>query len=109
MLKPHLRKVKEELRKAVNAGLTAAGSSAVASVRREMQSGYGKPIRQSGKLYDSISFRAEDGILSVGSDLPYAALVHEGTSSMPGRPFLLEGMQNAAGTMADIMQQKMKE
>ena len=109
MLKPHLRKVQSDLRKAMNAGLSASGPAAVASVKSAMQSAYGNPIRQSGDLQNSISFRTEDGTLAVGSDLPYAALVHEGTSSMPGRPFLLKGMQDAAGQMADILQQKMNE
>ena len=103
MLKPHLRAYQQQLRQAMNRGLAQAGPIALNTVRQEMLGGFASPIRRSGKLYASMDCHAEDGQLHVGSNLPYAAMVHEGTSSMEGRPFLAKGMEKAGEEMAEAI------
>ena len=103
MLKPHLRAYQQQLRQAVNKGLAQSGPIAQNAVRQEMLEGFSTPIRRSGKLYASMDYNAQDGKLHVGSNLPYAALVHEGTSNMEGRPFLAKGMEKAGEEIANAI------
>lgn len=52
-----------------------------------------------GRLRGSINWRLvlEGGTLVaiIGTNVEYAIYVHEGTRYMPGRPFLVEGVQQA--------------
>lgn len=52
-----------------------------------------------GRLRGSINWRIviEGGqlVAYVGTNVSYAIYVHEGTSRMPGRPFLVQGVQQA--------------
>jgi HK97 gp10 family phage protein len=52
-----------------------------------------------GRLRGSINWRIvlEGGTLCaiIGTNVEYAIYVHEGTSRMPGRPFLVEGVTQA--------------
>ncbi len=109
ILKPHLRAYQQRLRQATNQALSEGGAIALTHVRQEMTSGFSTPIRRSGKLYESLDFRTEDGKLHVGSNLPYAALVHEGTSNMKGRPFLTQGMENAGEEIGEAVCRKVEE
>lgn len=52
-----------------------------------------------GRLRGSINWRIEiDGgglVAIIGTNVSYAIYVHEGTSRMAGRPFLVEGLNQA--------------
>ncbi len=109
MLKPHLRAYQQRLRQAVNKGLAEAGPMAVAAVRQEMLGGFSSPICRSGTLYASMDARTEDGKLHVGSNLPYAALVHEGTTAMEGRPFLVQGMEKAGEEIGETLRREIEK
>ena len=91
----------QQLEDGVSSALSAAGQSAVAAVRQQMLTGYAHPVYETGALLESIAFTTEGHTLHVGSTLPYAPPVHDGTVRQPGRPYLADGMLHSAGDMAD--------
>ena len=77
----------------VNAALTALGVEGVGAVKEQMQSGYGKPIRQTGTLMGSISHeKSSENTVDIGTNVKYGIYVHEGTRKMKGRPFIKDGL-----------------
>ena len=100
MMQEHGDEVARRVREGVRRGLAGAGEAGVAAVREAMERGYGEPIRRSGALMESIGWAAEDGRVAIGTDLPYAEAVHNGTSRMAGRPFLADGLARGAPEMA---------
>lgn len=85
-----------------------AGEIAVESVQMKMLYGYkdvhGNPphteIVDTGKLFDSITAavkKASQNVVSVevGTDVPYAPYVHDGTRKLKGRPFITDGLEAA--------------
>lgn len=91
-----LRKMDANARNAVN----EAGDLLVESVQNAMLYRYAKEVVNTGALFDSI--RAETKRVSqntysvaVGSDLPYAGYVHDGTRKMKGRPYIRDGVMDA--------------
>lgn len=78
----------------VEAALDAMGTAAVGMIVRQMQDGYGKPIRQTGDLMRDVQYETIAGkqVTRVGSTLDYAPFVHDGTSRMPGRPYITDGL-----------------
>ena len=60
------------------------------AVRRQLESGYDHPIRQSGGLMQSIRAEVTEDGVEVGTPLPYAERVHT------RYPFLKDGLENAA-------------
>lgn len=80
--------------------LTAMGTEAVGQIVRQMQTGYGRPIWQTGNLQRDVSCeveRSSENTVDVGSSLEYALFVHEGTSRMGKRPYILDGFPRARG------------
>lgn len=86
----------------------SAGEIAVESVQMKMLYGYkdvhGDPphteIVDTGKLFDSITAavkKASQNVVSVevGTDVPYAPYVHDGTRKLKGRPFITDGLEAA--------------
>lgn len=100
-----LRRVEEN----TAAALEAMGETAVALTRERMRSGYARPILQSGALMDSIAYQAEGGSVTVGSSLPYASAVHDGTHRTPSRPFLADALLNGADALAEAAAQALRE
>lgn len=100
MMQAHGEEVARRLREGVRRGLEGAGEAGVAAVREAMARRYGEPIRQSGALMESIAWAAEDGRVAVGTNIPYAGLIHNGTSRKAGRPFLTDGLAAGAAEMA---------
>lgn len=81
----------------VISALTAMGTEAVGQVVKQMQTGYGKPIWQTGNLQRDVSFEVErsgENTVDVGNSLEYALFVHEGTSRMGKRPYIRDGIMN---------------
>lgn len=74
----------------------ALGAAAVSAVREEMLTGYGKPIYRTGALLRDVRCTVQGSRVTIGSTLPYAIPVHDGTCRMPGRPYLQDGILNHA-------------
>ena len=120
--------VKEEFAKAVNKILYVMGTEAVEGAVDKITSGADKAV-DTGRLRASISFvtasgetgtgaspvkeseaddtlsgRAEDKHVYVGSNVSYAFFVHEGTSRMAARPFLRDGIMAKRDSMKEKAQ-----
>lgn len=89
-----LRKIKEN-----EAAATAAvGMKAVGLIVGNMQSGYGKPIRQTGDLMRDVSSETVDAkTLNVGNTLDYALFVHEVTRKMAARNYITDALTSENG------------
>lgn len=96
-----LRRVRGNLKTAA----VDVGDIARDAVQMKMLYGYhdvhGNPphteIVDTGRLFDSIegqvkAVNANVYQTSVGTDVPYAVYVHEGTSRLKGRPFITDGI-----------------
>ena len=94
MLVSHEEEMMERMRDGAEKSLAGAGELAAEAVREKMRTGYGAPIRRSGRLMESIGYRVENGQMIVGTDVPYAANVHA------TRPFVTDGMKAAMESMA---------
>ena len=103
MLISHAADIAARLERNAAEALDGAGRCAAALVRRQLQSGYGAPVKDTGALMDSLAFAVEGSTVRIGSPLPYAALVHDGTSRMAARPFLADGMLGGAEDIARVM------
>lgn len=112
-----LKKVSENAQAAVK----AVGSMLVEAVQEKMLYGYHDPhgkdghteIVDTGKLFDSIE--AEERKESqntyssyVGTDVPYAKFVHDGTYKLKGRPFLRDGIMDNTEKIEETMAKEMK-
>ena len=96
--------------------MEAAGELLVEAVQSKMLYGYhdwhGNPphteIVDTGALFDSIraSIKRDSQnaySVTVGSDLPYASYVHDGTSKLKGRPFIRDAVFEAQPKIYDIL------
>lgn len=91
--------------------LTAMGTEAVGQVVRQMQTGYGKPIWQTGNLQRDVSYEVErsgENTVDVGSSLEYALFVHEGTSRMGKRPYIRDSIMNNIEKLKKIASEYLK-
>ena len=99
-----LRRVQGNLKKAA----IDVGDIARDAVQEKMLWGYhdvhGNPphteIVDTGRLFDSIegqvkAVNANVYQTSVGTDVPYAEYVHEGTYKLKGRPFIADGIMES--------------
>lgn len=88
-------KVLTKLNGNAEAALEAMGTTAVNLTLGQMQSGYGKPIRQTGDLMRDVRYEvgaSGKGTVDVGNSLNYAPFVHEGTYKKKGRPYLRDAL-----------------
>ena len=74
------------------AAVRAMGESAVTCVRQQMLTGYSQPILATGALMNDVSFSVSGNSVTIGSTLPYAIPVHDGSSTLPARPYLSYGI-----------------
>ncbi len=109
MLTLHTERILRRVEENTAHALEAMGEAAVALTRERMRTGYARPILESGALMDSIAYHADDGRVTVGSPLPYASAVHDGTSRTPGRPFLADALLGGADDLADAAAQALRE
>ena len=91
--------------------LTAMGQLGLELVLDAMNTGYGKPIYSTGDLQRSISFDVDAGKQTTiwGSNLDYAIPVHEGTPSMLGRPFFIDGLLENKDMLQQIAADELKK
>lgn len=95
-----------------------AAEIAVESVQMKMLYGYkdvhGLPdnphteIVDTGKLFDSITAQVKKTSsntvsVEVGTDVPYAKFVHDGTRKLKGRPFIRDGLDAAKEDLEDAI------
>lgn len=103
------------------AAMDAAGEAMVEAVQEKMLYGYhdmhGQPphteIVDTGRLFESIQAavkRDSQNAYSteVGTDVPYAIYVHEGTYKLRGRPFITDGVLDSRPKLKDILSEKLK-
>lgn len=104
-LNDHSEAVLAQMDANVERALTAMGIKAVGLIVKQMESGYGKPIRRTGDLMRSIAYEVENSgknTVDVGSNLEYAPFVHEGTSRMAGRPYLRDALQDGSDDLEQV-------
>lgn len=93
----------------IKAALAAMGEAAVGATVKQMQSGYGKPIRKTGALMGDVSYDfASETSVAVGNTLNYGKYVHEGTYKMAGRPYLRDGVIGAKDRIAEAAEKELK-
>lgn len=73
----------------------AVGTKAVGLIVNQMQTGYGRPIRQTGDLQRDVNYEVvDDATVNVGNSLEYAPFVHDGTRKMGARPYIRDALMN---------------
>lgn len=71
----------------------AVGTKAVGLIVNQMQTGYGRPIRQTGDLQRDVNYEVVDDVtVKVGNSLEYAPFVHDGTRKMGARPYIRDAL-----------------
>lgn len=108
----HSAEIKAQLARNVKTALTAIGQKGVELTLGQMESGYGKPIRQTGDLMRDVSFAVENSgpnSVDVGNSLEYAPFVHDGTYKMAGRPYLRDAIMGGRGAIQSIAEQYLKQ
>ena len=78
--------VTEELTKRVQSALKEAAVLVQDDAKREC------PV-DTGTLRSSINYQVDGMTASIGTNVEYAPYVHEGTSKMAGRPFLMNAAE----------------
>ena len=106
----HSPEVKARLEQNIKAALLAIGQKGVELTLGQMESGYGKPIRQTGDLMRDVQYdmRGENTV-DIGNSLEYAPFVHDGTYKMAGRPYLRDAIIGGRGTIQSIAEQYLKQ
>lgn len=107
------KEVLDQMNANANRASKAVGVAAVGMVVKQMQSGYGKPIRRTGDLMRDVNYEAEDGetkyTISIGNSLDYAKFIHEGTSRIRGRAYIRDALMNGWGRLQKIWAAYLKE
>ncbi len=90
----HSKEVMAQLNENAYGFLVAMGTEAVKCINQQMESGYSKPIWQTGDLMRDVSYivHNETASVDVGNTLEYAKFVHDGTSKMAGRPYIRDAI-----------------
>ncbi len=104
--------VKARLEQNIKAALLAIGQKGVELTLGQMESGYGKPIRQTGDLMRDVQYEVERGgenTVDIGNSLEYAPFVHDGTCKMAGRPYLRDAIMGGRGAIQSIAEQYLKQ
>lgn len=95
----------------VEAALEAMGVAATGMIVRQMQGGYGKPIRQTGDLQRDVQHEADvsGGLVRVGNTLYYAPYVHEGTYKMKGRAYISDALSGKSKELGQVAASELKK
>ena len=112
-----LRRVRGNLRQAA----TGVGDIARDAVQMKMLYGYndlhGDPphteIVDTGRLFDSIQgdvnvVNANVYQTVVGTDVPYAKYVHDGTYKLKGRPFITDGINDSREEIKEAIRENLR-
>ena len=110
-LKDNSKAVLRTMNRNIAAALDAMGQTAVGIVVKQMQSGYGKPIRQSGNLMRDVQYETDPSakLTRVGNTLKYSGYVHDGTSRMKGRAYMSDSLPGQVGTLAASAEPHLKQ
>lgn len=121
VFKDNTELVLNALASATKEGAQKMADCAVDSVQYQILYGYKDPhgkdghteIVDTGALFDSIKGdvkRQSQNLytITVGTDRPYAAYVHNGTRYLKARRFITDGINKARGDMEDILRAEMK-
>lgn len=86
--------VLRQMRDNVSNALYALGTACVGAIVRQMDTGYGSPIRRTGNLMRDVQYEINRGEqrVRVGNTLYYAPYVHDGTCKMAGRPYISDAL-----------------
>ena len=87
-------KVKATLAQRMPDALQAMGDVAVGLIRDKMETGYGRPIRDTGALIADVASQLNGDVVEVGNTLPYAGFVHDGTYKMEARHYINDALLN---------------
>ena len=79
------------------------GEAAVGCVRQQMLQGYPTPVYYTGALMKDVSFAVDGPTVTIGNTLPYAGPVHDGTTRIPARPYLADGILAGASVLRDTL------
>lgn len=110
MLKSHEEELIAAVRSGAEAALAAMGETAVVMTRDRMRSGYDRPVRDTGSLMADVSWHTEgEHRISVGNTLPYATAVHEGTSRVPGRPYLTDALMGGRDKLKEVAEKAIRD
>ena len=96
----------------VRAALTAMGTKGVGLTVDQMQSGYGRPIRQTGNLMRDVAYEVErsgKNTVDIGNSLKYGPFVHEGTYKMAGRPYLRDALTKGRDALQQAAAAQLKQ
>lgn len=121
VLKDNTELILNALASATKDGAQKMADCAVDSVQYQILYGYKDPhgkdghteIVDTGALFDSIKGdvkRQSQNLytITVGTDIPYAVYVHNGTRYLKARRFITDGINRASGDMEDILRNEIK-
>lgn len=94
------------------AALEAMGLAGVELTVSQMQSGYGRPIRQTGALMRDVNHQVEANgkdTVTIGNSLEYAPYVHDGTRKMAGRAYLRDALTAGRDTLQSVAETELKK
>lgn len=101
----HTDEVLEKVERNKEAALTAAATEAQAAIKDYMVGGYDRPAYDTGALYRDVQYDFKDeNTVDVGNTLGYAPYVHDGTYKMAARPYIRDGVMNAAEVIQEIFE-----
>ena len=113
MLRSRREAAVRRLEGALPEALRAAAEACADRAAALMRGGYARPVIASGALLRDLRVRAEGRRAEIGNTLPYAVWVHNGTSRVPARPYLRDGVrggaEEAARLLADSLRRRMAE
>lgn len=104
-------KIQTKLSGNIQAALTAMGLKGVELTVNQMQTGYGRPIWQTGDLQRDVNFEVENSgknTVDVGNSLEYGPYVHEGTYKMGARPYLRDALMGGRGELKQVAEEQLK-
>lgn len=90
------KKVIGQMSANVTRALEALGTEAVGMIVKQMQTGYEKPVRDTGSLMRDVQYHVSinNKEVAVGNTLDYAPYVHDGTRKMAKREYITDALVN---------------
>lgn len=111
VFKDNSKAVFAQLEQNSKAALKAMGIAAINAVGKQMQNGYGKPIRKTGALMRDVRVEESDAgdHIRIGNTLEYAVHIHEGTSKIKGRPYIKDGITAKIERIRKVAAQELRK
>lgn len=118
----HTDTILRRLQGSIGSAAEEVAQVAVEAVQTQMLWGYNDPhgpdghteIVDTGRLFDSITAQVNRINASyyqtvVGTDVPYAIYVHEGTYKLKGRPFITDGLAAGKGEIEKAIRKAIRD